>query len=166
MKKSMDLLESALTTAISKTMESMTFEEVEVVLEDTRYPEDESNYCWSTLPVLSPVNGALILEISLENAEPLIKNVYGEVSEEIINEASINDLLAEILNTIAGRFMSALLPSDQEFELGLPKTGRGSLTEPERKVTSISFSVGGYIMTVTVIGAEFQDFIKNREIVT
>jgi len=60
------------------------------------------------------------LNASQELLYQLAENMYAMEREEL-DDQLINDLLAEILNTIAGLFMTAVLPSDTKFVLGLPK---------------------------------------------
>ncbi len=38
-----------------------------------------------------------------------------------VQDTMLQDTQAELLNTLAGRFLAALLPEDKTFQLGLPK---------------------------------------------
>jgi len=52
-----------------------------------------------------------------------------------LNDQLINDLLAEILNTLAGRFMTEILPPDSDFALSIPE-----LSDEEESTSELTFN--------------------------
>ena len=65
------------------------------------------------------------------------------------------DTLAELVNTIGGRFLNELLPQEQSFTLGLPLTGSGD--GPKLKDISYEgrYQVSEYLIVATVAGHTF-----------
>jgi hypothetical protein len=156
MKDKRDYLSTSLEHAIAKTLENMTFEEVIIIDNDDvvrRVPK--SDLLWARLPVHEPYKGFLALEVPAEYGRLIAEEVYGEVQTEI-SEALILDALAEISNTIAGRFLDELVPSDRAFVLGLPETGKGEVPGAVKRVRSIQMNVGQHYLTAFVVGDDFE----------
>jgi len=141
-------------------MENMTFEEVEIVTEPTQINFSADDKMWAILPLIRPHAGELVIEVPFDYGRTLAEEVCGIMDEEI-SEAAIKDVLAEIANTIAGRFVDELLPADEEFELGLPNTGRGKVPQKEKKVTTVLLNVGGHALVTSIVGEAFQEFTEN-----
>ncbi len=154
-------LTASLTAAISETMENMTFEEIEVLVDTKKGSSVYQESMWATLPVLRPLAGRIALEIPTSYGKCLTEALAGDSENEVCCEA-IGDVLGEIINTIAGRFISRLLPPTEEFELGLPETGQGELAGADEAVTSILLSVGGHCIKTSVSGADFWDFSNSK----
>ncbi len=68
---------------------------------------------------ISTVASAIPSDVVLD----ITKDLYGWMEEEDPAETIIQDALAELINTIAGRIMTRLIHEDISFELGLPDTG-------------------------------------------
>jgi hypothetical protein len=153
-----DTLANALESAISRTMESMTFEEV-TVMQDQREvpvfiaPED---VLWANLPIKSPFRGHLLLEVPVDYGLMLADKVYG-VTDEKMSDSAIRDALAEILNTLAGRFLEQIVPHDQVFQLGLPTAGCGELTVNTAPVRTIIVNVGEHYLSTHLFGQSFKE---------
>lgn len=127
--------------AVSETFETMIFTQVfpfQTARNERRTMEEEggvsgidsagtesgeplSKSYWTFIPVLSPVQGAMFMEIPSALAAEITKNLYGWMDESEMTEKVEQDALTELINTIAGRLMSLLLPEDRTFELGLPE---------------------------------------------
>ena len=60
----------------------------------------------------------LVISKEKELLAKITKIILGSTPEEVF-EQNLKDILAEILNTIAGRFLSKIIPEDQTFSLGL-----------------------------------------------
>lgn len=56
--------------------------------------------------------------------EEVARNIFALDFDEVIEENLLNDTLAEMLNTISGKFMKEITPEDQIYELGLPVIGK------------------------------------------
>ena len=119
----------AMITATSNTLENMVFmEAMEHFDPDVELSAEGT--AWTSLLINDPVQG----EIRLAMPETLLKkfsgNVFG-IDEEELTDSQMNDILNEMVNTIAGLFMTNLLPDDQQYQLGLPELGEAELPEAE-----------------------------------
>lgn len=105
----------------------------------------------ASLLVHDPVQGEfqMIMENSL--LKYLAGIVYGPMSGEL-TEQSEGDFLDELLNTIAGRFLSVILPEDKSFTLGIPERFSAPFIVPSPPVFSWSFVVEGMYFTLLVTG--------------
>lgn len=145
-----ELIESSLMTALTKTMEDMAFEEIEFLGRDMVTPVIPEDNLWARLAILQPFEGEICIEVSAGYARLVTEALYGAMPEDITDEA-VGDALAEILNTIAGVFMKAYTPHDKSFELGLPSTGKGIMNNILPKILSLSFDVGGQVLSAFVV---------------
>jgi CheY-specific phosphatase CheX len=152
-----DTLNHALWEAVSKVFENMAFEEVDPVENNSQYQESSPKKLWAVLPILQPVSGEIFTCMSSKCAQQITENIYGlQCQDSEVAQNAVLDALAEILNTIGGRFMSALLPSNQGFELGFPTTGKG---EPPismlKLVASQIININKHIVQTGVLGEDF-----------
>lgn len=157
--KQLDQIQSSLSAAVSTTMENMTFEEIEIADEADEVQIVDSDKMWSTLPLHKPLSGELVVQISHTYGRLLAEEVVGFVDDEI-SEDAVNDVLAEITNTIAGRFMDALIPENQEFVLGLPQTGTGRFADENGVAAMIPLRIGDHAMQVSIVGQDFVDLLE------
>lgn len=113
----------AMHQAVSQTLENMVFVEV-MAHPDKAYimPEDET--VWTSLLINDPVQGELILAMPHNTLEKFTGNIFA-MPEDDLTDTQKNDILNELLNTIAGLFMTNLLAQDQQYKLGLPAIGHG-----------------------------------------
>ena len=63
------------------------------------------------------------------DTEEEVLEMAGKARDRKLSPAQMQDILHELLNTIAGLFMTNLLPGDQQFKIGLPEQGEGALPE-------------------------------------
>ena len=120
-------LYQAMINAASQTLENMAFMEV-MEHGDKAYEIPAEETAWTSMLIHDPVQG----EIRLAMPQTLLKKLTGNIfalDEEEITESQMNDILNELLNTIAGLFMTNLLPDEQEYQLGLPELGTDELPE-------------------------------------
>ncbi|MCA1797472.1 MAG: chemotaxis protein CheX [Geobacteraceae bacterium] len=113
------LLGEKLSGVVDETFETMAFINTEEVDED-QLPVNEEQLREARLLVTSPI----VMEIHLHLAEELLHQIVETmytIDEEDITDEQIVDVLAETLNTLAGRLMTELLPPDQAFSLSLPE---------------------------------------------
>ena len=153
--ETMDNIQTKLASAISETMESMTFEGVEVVTDETVDPYLGDHKLWAVLPVIEPYSGELVLVVPLACAKILAAEAFGEIDAKHSLE-EMQDLVAEILNTLAGRFLDELTPSGETFRLGLPTKGQGKLPQFDDEITSVLLSVGEHYLNTIMIGKDWQ----------
>ncbi|MFQ5750929.1 MAG: chemotaxis protein CheX [bacterium] len=160
MKKDIALLHSALISAISKTMEHMAFMEIEVEKKQLNPLIWEENILWALLPLQKPFTGALSLEVSEEFGKFITEEVYGEGEDKQFSDHAVQDVLAEVLNTIGGRFLNKLAPLAEEIKIGVPRTGKGQIPEMAAKVASVIVNVDGNYFTTTIAGKDFKNLSK------
>ena len=155
-------LNDALMEATSKTLENMAFEEIELADQCSEISETHQHIIWVSLPIVEPISGEVALRLSEKCARRITEDIYGDIDNGDITENTIVDALGEILNTIVGRFLAALLPAEQSFKLGFPKTGKD---DPpilmNNVIASLTLDIGGYILTGMVAGEDFRPFLKN-----
>jgi hypothetical protein len=72
------------------------------------------------LLVHHPIAGELCLVMPEELLREIAAGIYGAPAEEL-ERGKLCDILNEMLNTIAGLFLSRVLPHNQTFDLGIPK---------------------------------------------
>ncbi len=113
----------AVSNAMSETFEGMIF--MQTMLQDEE-AETESNpdQLWSKVDVTAPGMGVLVMACSQNLAGEIVESLFGP-SDDAYSDEMMLDALSEIVNTIVGRCMAALIPEGRAFELGLPQTGRG-----------------------------------------
>ncbi len=153
-------LKNALTVAVTQTMENMTFEEVSTVTNDKITIVSSGHVVWALLPLKIPYDGNILINASFEYSESLVHDVYGFGEDEAV-EASIKDVLSEIANTIAGRFLGELLPAEEEFALGLPDYGKGKPLDLDNEIITINLKIGEHFLKVSLYGSDFATFLEN-----
>lgn len=133
---------------ISEIMENTAFTEVMPVEAAPEYGPEARG---ASLLVHDPIQGEfqLIMEDSL--LKYLAGIVYGAMPGEL-TELSERDFLDELLNTIAGRFLSAILPADKSFILGIPERFQGPFIVPSPPVLSWNFVVEEMFFTLLATG--------------
>lgn len=111
-------LDTMIFESVAKTIENMAF--TEILPTDLKMTEADDEYA-VFIPVLEPCTGCFTMTIS-RNLLCFIAESMLAIPGEEISEANLLDFLSEVLNTISGSFLSAALPGDTPFSLGLPKT--------------------------------------------
>jgi len=120
-------LYQSMISAVSQTLENMAFTEVMEKL-DRSYEIPTEELVWNSLLINDPVQG----EIRLAMPKRVLKNLTGSIfgiNDEEITQAQMDDIQNELLNTIVGLFLSNLFSDDQEYQMGLPESGREELPE-------------------------------------
>lgn len=106
--------------AVRESIENMAF--MEVSRGDGSIPETLS---WVSMTIEDPIKDRLYLGFP----EPLLRQLTSSVfavDEEDVQPQMMQDILAELLNTLGGVFFTRALPSDQTYQLGLPVHGEGA----------------------------------------
>ncbi len=155
-------LETALTAAIAQALETMAFEQVQLVAEKEVIPAAAGDEIWVSIPLLKPYQGELIMETSQQCARELAQALYSAEVNELSPEI-ISDTLGEMLNTIAGIFLQELLGDGQDFEIGFPQIGRHPHPQREDLRTSLLFELSGHILRAAVAGNSFNSFVGSKE---
>lgn len=118
-------LKQAMKNAVSQTFENMAFLEVidHYDQEFTLSPED---LAWASLVIKDPVQGEIRLALPASALTQLTATIFALDPSEV-DESKKKDILHELLNTVAGLFMTKLLPEHQTFDIGLPESGQDDL---------------------------------------
>ena len=127
-------LYQAMLQAVSQTLENMAFTEV-LKHYNPSYEIPVDDLIWSSLLISDPVQGELRLAMPKTLLAKLTTSIFALEPEEV-TQAQMDDILHEMLNTIAGLFMTNLLTDSQTFQLGLPEAGTGELPELEPNAIS------------------------------
>lgn len=107
----------ALVGAVVETFENLAFMEPEFTPEK-EFTTGVTLCC--ALAIHEPLQSTMQIVMD-EDLGRLITATIWSRQKDSVDEQMCRDALAELLNTIAGRFMKALLPADQTFQLGLPE---------------------------------------------
>jgi hypothetical protein len=86
-----------------------------------------------------------------ELAATIAEALYNPTDESDIDKL-LFDVLAELLNTIAGRIMAEVVPHEDTFRLGLPETGVGSFAESDLPLVQCVFEVEGDRFSLAACG--------------
>jgi CheY-specific phosphatase CheX len=146
-------VKSAIVNAVTETMENMAFEQVEESVEATATPAGD--LIWASMPVIRPSKAEISIELSNDYAKAVTEALFGFM-ENGPDDNIVRDALAEMLNTIGGRFMAQLTPAKQEFELGLPTVGAGKSKVSPNDSAAVNFNVGEHILRVYISGLDPQ----------
>jgi len=143
-------LRTGMTRAIREVLEGMTFMPVEELPSEDSELEQEGLHCVSLL-VHEPVQWEFKLFMPRNLLEEMGEAVYAE-PREALTESSLHDLLSEILNTAAGRFLSEVLVDHQEFSLGLPESCDFDSAIADAPLMQWHFEAGEKTFAVTLLG--------------
>jgi len=147
-------VEQILVDAISETIETMAF--IELLKADVITPYDESLVRLRVeILVNAPFPGEIRLVLPKTLAVLFAQNMYS-LDEQDVADETIEDVLGEIVNIIAGRLMADILPEDQTFQLGLPLIGPDAFLETEASSLAIEFNAEETPFWVILFGDGFQ----------
>ena len=142
----------AVHSAVVETFENMTFMEV-----FSRPSEDQEPILLEPLgellSVLEPLAGNFWLFLPKELLMGIAENVYVMDTDEI-DQQILQDTLAELLNTIAGKIMQEALSEDQLFSLGLPEPAEKVSANPGETLKKWFFEVQEALFYVAFTGKE------------
>lgn len=115
----------AMINAAGQTLENMAFTEVMEHF-DLTYEIPTNDLAWTSILIHDPVQAEIRLAMPRSLMKNLTSNIFSIPGEEV-TEVQMQDILHELLNTIAGLFMTNLLDDNQVYKLGLPEAGEGEL---------------------------------------
>lgn len=139
--------------AISTTLENMAFMEVSQEVEEAvRYPEEEMAV--SRLLIHDPIQGELYLLMPKPLLSKIVSSVY-IMPEEELSEQMLLDMLCELINTVAGLFLSAYLPEDQTYNLGLPEQVPVGQDDSPVEMERWDFQVDNALFSLALAGDGF-----------
>jgi hypothetical protein len=146
-------LKDHMLTSVQDSIENLTY--IPVKLGATQCPGSEGQRYFAKLDLLEPLKGTMAIEATESFVLELIKVSFGEEFASSCDEAVYIDAIAELLNTLAGRFMASILPAEGEFDLGLPAAGGGVLEELADPVHAIVFSTADHCFRVSLYGKAY-----------
>jgi len=121
MTEPMGKLNAAMHLAVSDTFASMAFMDV-VPADKATAPRPEENLFWASLLIHDPIQSEIRLYMPEELITGMAETIYSGLADEL-GEGAKKDLIAELVNTLVGRFLGEILPPNRSFQLGLPETG-------------------------------------------
>ncbi len=111
------MIDAAMLHAVAETMENLAFMEA-LPIEEEGAPDPAA--MTAALLFHEPYQGEIRIALPRRLLAEIAENLSGPGESELA-EPLLKDVLAEILNTVAGRFLDELLPADQTFRIGLPE---------------------------------------------
>jgi CheY-specific phosphatase CheX len=151
----MNRISSALLAAVTDTLEGMAFIQADLMQESEASFPGLENLQWVALPIFKPYQGDIVIEFPIELGKQIAEALYGP-EDSCAEETVVSDTLAELLNTLAGRFMKELLEPDRDFELGFPTVGKGKAPGGADQATSLVFDIAGLLFRASVAGEDFK----------
>ena len=124
------------TAVLEETLENMAF----VSIEECTL-EEATNLKQPMLGVNLLITEPELLEIRLDVSKELLYQIAETMytmDRDELSDQLINDLLAEILNTLAGRFMTVILPPESDFSLSIPELADDEESSSEFKFNYIA----------------------------
>jgi len=150
-------LSQALHDAVAESLENMFFSEVQDV-----------EFHWGSVEVVKPINGKVTIAFPRELALEIVNEVFGVERQQITIDV-INDIIAEVANTVAGRLISTLVAPSETFELLVPETGEG-LLEAGQAISFINhYEMNGKVYLVMLEGEsllQFKDSMADSPLAT
>jgi len=137
-------LRRVIAQAVAATIEDMAFSIVEPVEDAVPTGGDVIS---TSLRLIEPRSAELWLLLPRDTGRALARSLYS-IEDAAITDALLRDVAGELLNTIAGNVMRAVLPPDTRFELGLPEAGPGAFSADDCRRCTCSFTIDGMSMTV------------------
>lgn len=93
--------------------------------------------------VHDPFQGELRLVMPRELAATIAETLYQSGDQQDIDNI-LFDVVAELLNTIAGRVLAEIVSHERTFRIGLPVTGVESFEETDLSAVQYNFGTEGY----------------------
>ncbi len=146
--------DKAMLDAVCQTFETMAFAQVTEQSAELEL-EVGNESIWSSILVHDPVQGEIQMALPQALLTKIAADMFG-IEQEEVNESQLQDIIAEILNTLAGLFMTSLLPDDQTYKLGLPEHGTGPLPEIETESIVWKLQIEGLALLLVAVGSGFR----------
>ena len=131
----MDDISAKLHTAITEVLEEA-FESMAFISTEECSKEDAAAIQQEMMAVNLLITEPVLFEMRLDVAKELLYQVAETMytmDRDELEDKFINDLLAELLNTLAGRFMTEILPDEKSFSLSLPELATDESNAPALK---------------------------------
>ncbi|MBN2644276.1 MAG: chemotaxis protein CheX [Desulfuromonadaceae bacterium] len=155
------LFAEKLTETLEETLENMAFLSI-----DPATAETAAEYSNPLKEVHLLVTAPVLMELRLRMAEELLFQVVETMyimDRTDVTEQLINDLLSEILNTLAGRFMADILPTNQTFSLGLPEVMEDNSPSEDNLLLQTFFQADEHPLSVSIMAPDMDDIVEYFE---
>jgi CheY-specific phosphatase CheX len=149
--KEMDPMLKALERAVFKAMESIAFEEPNILPGPV---EIDGEVISSFLRVVSPYLLLTIITMPRKLATNLTKTIYRDDEKEI-TDALLHDTVGEFLNTIIGTMMGDLTHGERIFEMGLPEKVKDKRELISANTQALFFQIEDYPFSIEIEGEAF-----------
>lgn len=140
-----------LVTAVRESFEHLAF--MQPVFLTSLDPPTTVRVFWvCEMLVIRPVGALFCLRIEHGALKKTAASIWGR-PEESLDDNLLTDTLAELLNTVGGKYMQLVLPDGRQFQLGLPKvtTTDGVAGGNDE---NLCFELEGYNFQVSLSGKE------------
>ncbi|MEJ2199510.1 MAG: chemotaxis protein CheX [Desulfuromonadaceae bacterium] len=146
----MDRCDQAIQHAVIDTLENMAFVEVTPMEPNSTETVSDQDMTVSLL-IHNPIQGELRIKMPHTVVAQITETVYGMPAEEL-SEQILHDNLGEVINIIAGRFMTELLSEGEMFQLGLPELNPIDIADASIPSRTWRYQIDTAEFSVTVIG--------------
>ena len=138
--------------AMSKTIESV-FSEM-IFIDTIHLDQEPDNFEYTQIlyiDIISPKIGYIIAYLPLELRKTIVETIHSTDWDEM-HASKIDDCLLEILNVIAGNFMTELLGRDKKYNISFPAVNYDEEDiENLNKSQSIYFNAEGSFFRINVL---------------
>lgn len=138
-----------LVTAVLETFENLAFMEPEFT-PGRAFADGGVLRC--SLAIHAPLRSTMEMAMG-EDLAAVVAGTIWSIDKTDVDEQMRRDIVAELLNTIAGRFMKALVPVDRTFQLGLPEFAAYP-GAAGRNLHLFPFSLGGGMFRIALMDPE------------
>ncbi len=140
---------------IQSSLEEIGFMEILPVQEQSPYDESIDRYRADIL-IEDPHAGEIQLIMPRTVLEIIAENVYTMEKQELSDE-TLNDIISEMINIIAGSLMRLWTPPSQVFHLGLPSVGQEAFLQVDISKDSLEFDMEGSPFWLVMRGEVFME---------
>lgn len=129
----LDSIGENLAEAMSDTFENLMFADVENYKNVSEIKCNEASV-WIEVDTLIPFTGSVVIIMGQAISYSLVEEMLGGEMENV-DDDMVLDALKEVGNTVVGRFLSQIVPENEEFTLGFPtyrELAVGELTKMDK----------------------------------
>ena len=146
------MTESKITKAIIKTIETI-FSDM-VFIDTLHIDSKPENFKYTQIlyiDILSPQSGYIIAYLPLELRKTIVETIHS-TDWENMHASEIDDCLLEILNVIAGNFMTELLGRDVKYNISFPAVNYDEEDiENLEKSQEVFFNAEGSVFRINIL---------------
>ncbi|NOY07361.1 MAG: chemotaxis protein CheX, partial [Spirochaetes bacterium] len=139
-KKTIARIKEALTPAVIKTFSDMAFIDAEVLKE---IPEKLTYGHIIHISLSAPEHGEIALFLPSECKKMIVENIYGS-DWTSLNATEIDDCLLEILNVLAGNFLTEYFGAGVKHDISLPELLFDAEMDEKNGFTELFFNAEDY----------------------